>query len=75
MPVQEQNTVQTVPSQGLPVWGQPNLTLLLQYGGSAAAIILSISILLLAVAEMIKVLVPVMLQGAKQETDEETNNS
>ena len=69
MPVQEQNTIQTLPSQGLPVWEQPNLTLLLQYGGTAAAIILSISILLLAVAEMIKVLVPVMLQGTKKETN------
>jgi hypothetical protein len=35
---------------------------LLQYGGSSAAIILAVAVLLKAVAEMIKALVPVMLQ-------------
>lgn len=34
---------------------------LLQYGGSSAAIILAVAVLLKAVAELIKVLVPVML--------------
>ncbi len=75
MPEQEQAIIQTVPTQSLPVLKQPDLTLLLKYGGGAAAIILSISILLLAVAEMIKVLVPVMLNNSKQDTEEDRNSS
>ena len=39
---------------------------LLHYGGSSAAIILAIAILLRAVGDMIKVLVPVMLQSRNQ---------
>ncbi len=73
MSEQEQTTIQTVPSQSL--LEQTDLTLLLKYGGGAAAIIISISILLLAVAEMIKVLVPVMLQGSKQDTEGDSNSS
>ncbi len=38
-----------------------NTSELLQYGGSAAAIILAVAVLLKAVAELINVLVPVML--------------
>jgi hypothetical protein len=75
MPEQEQAIIQTVPIQSLPVLEQPNLSLLLKYGGGAAAIILSISILLLAVAEIIKVLVPVMLHKSQQDTDKDSNSS
>jgi hypothetical protein len=75
MPEQEQAIIQTVPTQSLPVLEQPNLGLLLKYGDGAAAIILSISILLLAVAEIIKVLVPVMLHKTQQDIDEDSNSS
>ncbi|WP_036489764.1 hypothetical protein [Myxosarcina sp. GI1] len=75
MPEQEQAIIQTVPTQGLPVLEQPDLSLLLKYGGGAAAIIISISILLLAVAEIIKVLVPVMLQGSKLDNKKDRNSS
>jgi hypothetical protein len=75
MPEQEQAIIQTVPTQSLPVLEQPNLSLLLKYGGGEAAIILSISILLLAVGEIIKVLVPVMLHKSQQDTDEDSNSS
>ena len=75
MRAQEQNIIQTVPSQGSLRLEKPSLTLLLEYGGSAVAIILSISILLLTVAQIIRVLVPVMLQATKQGTNKETNTS
>ncbi len=72
---QEQTNIQTVPSQNLPMLEQSELSLLLKHGGGAAAIIISISILLLAVAEMIKVLVPVMLQRSKPDIKENSNSS
>lgn len=75
MPEQEQTTIQTVPSQNYPMLEQSELSLLLKHGGGATAIIISISILLLAVAEMIKVLVPVMLQKSNQDTEVDSSSS
>ncbi len=75
MSEQEQAIIQTVPSQSSPMLEQSELSLLLKHGGGATAIIISISILLLAVAEMIKVLVPVMLQRSKQNTEVDSNSS
>ena len=62
MSEKEQTTIQTVPTKNLPVMEETYLNLLLKYGGRPAAIILSISMLLLALAELIKVLVPIVLQ-------------
>lgn len=66
--MQKQNTIQTVASQNSPIGEQSSLTLLLKHGGSETAIILSVSILLLTVAEIIKVLVPIMLQRTERKT-------
>ena len=51
----------SAPGQEVPVPPFPSSELL-HYGGSAAAIIIAIAILLRAVGDMIGVLVPVMLQ-------------
>jgi hypothetical protein len=56
----------TVAAQTPSVLDPTTLSSILQYGGSAAAIILATAVLLLAVAEIIKVLVPVMLQQSNR---------
>jgi hypothetical protein len=62
MQEQGQRVVYTV-SNGNPSTNiEPTAPALLQYGGSSVAIILAVAVLLKAVAEMIKALVPVMLQ-------------
>ena len=60
----QQNTMsvfRTEPVQEVPFSTLPSSELL-HYGGSAAAIIIAIAILLRAIGDMLKVLVPVMLQ-------------
>lgn len=59
MPEQPVNTTETAIA---PLFGQLDTATLVQYGGIPVATILSISILILALAELIKVLLPVMLE-------------
>ncbi|HEY9604944.1 MAG TPA: hypothetical protein V6C85_25295 [Allocoleopsis sp.] len=49
--------------------GQLDTLTLVQYGGIAVAIILSIAILILALAEYTKVFIPVMLQKRDEKTE------
>lgn len=56
------NVLHTTPVQEVPQMSFSN-SALLHYGGSAAAIIIAISILLKAVGDMIGTLVPVMLRS------------
>lgn len=51
-----------------PPLGQLNTVALVQYGGISVAVILSIAILILALAEYTKVLIPVMLQKRDENT-------
>ena len=51
-----------------PPLGQIDTVALVQYGGITTAIILSIAVLILALAEYTKVFVPVMLQKPDDET-------
>jgi hypothetical protein len=51
-----------------PSLGQIDTVALVQYGGISSAIILSIAILILSLAELIKVLVPVMLHQPEENT-------
>ena len=55
------SVLRTEPVQKGPISPLPSSELL-HYGGSAAAIIIAIAILLRAIGDMLKVLVPVMLQ-------------
>jgi len=62
MQEQGQPVSYTISTGTTPISSDPATPALVQYGGSAAAIILAVAVLLKAVAEMIKALVPVMLQ-------------
>lgn len=60
--VKPEQPVSTTETAIAPLFGQLDTATLVQYGGIPVATILSISILILALAELIKVLLPVMLQ-------------
>jgi hypothetical protein len=64
-PEQHISTTETVITPSL---GQLNTVALVQYGGISVAVILSIAILILALAEYTKVLIPVMLQKRDENT-------
>ena len=60
--------LESAPVEEVPLSPFPNGELL-HYGGSDAAIIIAIAILLRAVGDMIRVLVPVMLQHNEHSQD------
>jgi hypothetical protein len=64
-PEQSATTTETVIT---PPFAQLDTVALVQYGGITAAIILSIAVLILALAEYTKVFVPVMLQKPDDKT-------
>ena len=64
-PEQSATTTETVIT---PPLGQINTVALVQYGGITAAIILSLAVFILALAEYTKVFVPVMLQKPDDKT-------
>jgi hypothetical protein len=51
---------QVQPVKAVPALDEKSTISILRYGGKEAAIILSIAVLILALAQLIKVLVPVM---------------
>lgn len=65
-PEQPVSTTETIIA---PPLGQIDTVALVQYGGISSAIILSIAILILSLAELIKVLVPVMLQKPNEKAE------
>lgn len=67
--VKPEQPVSTTESIIAPPLGQIDTIALVQYGGVSSAIILSIAILILSLAELIKVLVPVMLQKPTEKTE------
>ena len=75
MQSQDQTIINTYPSSERLPLGSPETIALLQYGGSAAAIILAVAVLLRAVGEMLKVLVPVMLKPSIGETRREAKDN
>ncbi len=66
MSEQPVSTTQTIIT---PPLGQIDTVALVQYGGVTTAIILSISVLILSLAEFTKVLVPVMLQKPEEKNE------
>lgn len=63
---QQINSIELHPTSNHEITTLDSPTLLQEYGGSASAIILAVAVLLRAVAEIIKVLVPVMLNHTER---------